>query len=114
MELSQKEFKLFSLLEIIGRIDSYSAPSLESSLLDLMQNHLPNIVIDLKNVSYVSSSGLLVFVNALKKIDRKQNGKIVFIQVPELILSSFELSGFDSLFEFYDDLASAAGSFPKE
>jgi anti-sigma B factor antagonist len=113
MKFTQTEHENYYLIEIIGRIDSYTAPKIEKAITTLIQSQHENIVVNLENVSYLSSSGILVFVNAMKKIISKDSGRIVFANTPELIYSAFSLSGFDNFFNFYPDLSNAVESFQK-
>jgi anti-sigma B factor antagonist len=111
MEFVVTQYKHCDLIEITGRIDSYTSPNINDVLKSLiMDNHL-NIIIDLNEVSYISSSGILVFVNAQKQLIQKNQGKISFTSGSELILSSFKLAGFDQLFQFFDDPESALEIF---
>jgi anti-anti-sigma factor len=89
------------LLEISGRIDSYTAPKIEEVLNNLIKENQVNIVIDLEKTTYISSSGILLFVKAQGWFTNLGIGKIIFCNVPKLIYSSFSLSGFHELFTFY-------------
>jgi anti-sigma B factor antagonist len=111
MELVITELEQCHLLEISGRIDSYSAPRIDEVLDILIDDHHYNLIVDLNKVSYISSSGLLTFVKTQRKFKQNKRGEIVFVNVPNLIFSSFELAGFNSVFAFYDDVAAAAGRF---
>jgi anti-anti-sigma factor len=111
MEFAITEFKHCDLVEITGRIDSYTVPQIDQALQALMTDDHHNIVIDMEDVTYISSSGILLFVNIQRRFKRQNRGKLVFSGTPDLIYSSFELSGFHQLFEFYDDVVSAVGGF---
>jgi len=88
------------LIEIEGRIDSYTAPKIEPVLNDLFNKEPMNIVIDLEKTIYLSSSGILLFVKAQERCINIGKGKIIFCSVPKFIYYSFSLSGFDKLFTF--------------
>jgi len=111
MEFSITEFKHCDLLRIIGRVDSYTSPIINHAIKALFKDGHCNIVIDMKDVSYLSSSGILVFVNAQKQCKRQNRGEIVFANVSENVLSNFELTGFDQIFKYYNDVVSAVGGF---
>lgn len=74
-----------------GRIDTLSAPQLENELKS-SSSGLSEIVFDMKEVSYVSSAGLRVFLAARKQIG--DNGKLRLINVSEDVYSVFEITGF--------------------
>ena len=111
MEFAITEYKHCDLIEISGRIDSYTAPQIDHALQALITDDRNNIVIDMQEVSYISSSGILAFVNIQRRFLRQNRGKLVFSGISELVYSAFELSGFHTLFEFYDDVVSAVGGF---
>lgn len=99
------------LIEISGRIDSYSTPQIDALLKALAGDDHYNIIVDLRDVSFISSSGILTFVKLQRKFKRKNRGEIVFVNVPSLVFSSFELAGFNTVFRFFDEILAAAGHF---
>jgi anti-sigma B factor antagonist len=105
------EYARCNLFEIIGRIDSHTAPQINQALKALFTDKQFHIVVDMQKVTYISSSGILVFVNAQKQLMQQNCGEIVFASVPDLVFSGFALAGFNTLFKFYDDVVSAVGSF---
>ena len=113
MELIVSHFNHFDLIEISGRIDSYTAPEIDSTFSTLMTDSHYNIIVDLQNVSFISSSGILTFVKIQQKLKLDNKGEIIFMQVPELVFKSFSIAGFDTVFTFYNDLETAMGGFGK-
>ena len=111
MDFVITEYPQCNLISINGRIDSYTAPMIKSALNALFDDDQFNIIVDMKDVSYISSSGLLVFVNAQKQLMGQNLGKIIFSGVPELVFSGFQLAGFDQVFIFCDDPKDAVGRF---
>jgi anti-sigma B factor antagonist len=111
MEFAITEFKHCDLMKISGRIDSYTTPKINQALNALITDDRHNIVIDMKDVTYISSSGILMFVNTQRRFHRQNRGKLVFSGITNLVYSGFEISGFHQLFEFYDDVVSAVGGF---
>lgn len=89
------------LFEIVGRIDSYTAPKIEAALNDLINKEATNIIINLEKTTYLSSSGLLLFFRVQRKFTNTGIGNFVFCSVPKIIYSTFSLSGFDKIFTFY-------------
>jgi len=111
MEFIISEYKHCALIEIKGRIDSYTAPKIYQGLRALMEDGQYNLVIDMKDVNFISSAGILMFVNAQKQCKQQNQGEIVFCGIPDLILSGFKMAGFDKYFDFYTDAVSAVGRF---
>jgi len=111
MEIINTQLNNCNIVGITGRIDSYTAPSIIETLNSLISKGRFNLVIDFKNVSFISSSGILAFVNAQKQSMLNRQGKLVLSSMPELVYSGFALAGFDQLFEFYNDADTAVSSF---
>lgn len=111
MELVITEHGSCDQVTITGRIDSSTTPQIKAAINALIDDNHYNIIVDLQNVSFISSSGILTFIGAQKSLLQKNRGEIVFINVPDLVFSSFELAGLDTIFAFYDDFASAASRF---
>ncbi len=111
MEFVITEYAHCDLISINGRIDSYSAPKINQALKSLFNDGHHNLVVDMSDVAYISSSGILVFVNAQRQLERQNHGEIVFAGISDLVYSAFELAGFHQLFEFFEDNISAVGKF---
>lgn len=111
MKLIVNEHHHCDLIEIVGRIDSYSAPQIETVLDDLISDDHYNIIVDLQNVNFISSSGMLTFVKIQRKFKQQNKGEVIFIRVPELIYRSFEIAGFNTIFKFFDAFETAQANF---
>lgn len=111
MKLDVTENQNCIVMKITGRIDSYTAPKIKQNFQTFIDEGQCNFVVDMNDVNYLSSSGILMFVNMYKQLSNQNLGKIVFSKVPELIYSNFKLAGFDNLFEFHKDTKSALQRF---
>ena len=72
-----------------GRLDTTTAPELDS-FLNANYGEAKALVIDCKNLTYVSSAGLRVLLTAHKKM----SGALKLTNVCELVMEVFELTGF--------------------
>ncbi len=113
MELTVTEYSHCDLIKITGRIDSYSAPQIKEVLNTLIDDGHHNIIVDLQHVPYLSSSGILTFVDTQRQLSQQNTGALVFVNVPDLVYSNFKLVGFDTIFEFYNDTAAAKDGLRK-
>ena len=77
-----------------GRIDTTTAPDLEKELKGSLGN-ASELIIDFKDVEYISSAGLRVLLSA-QKIMNKQ-GSMKLIGVSEDIMEIFEVTGFSDI-----------------
>jgi anti-sigma B factor antagonist len=111
MKMSSTQYKRCDLVAVSGRIDSQTAPQLESTLDDLHQADRYNVVLDMEDVEFVSSAGLRVMIATQKRCKKWNRGELVLANVPERIYETLDLAGFLPLFEIYDNVVDAVGSF---
>ena len=111
MDYTIEEFKHCDLLSVSGRIDSQTAPKLAEVLDDIMDQGRYNIVLDLNDVTFLSSAGLRVLIDTQKQCKRMNRGELVLTRVPERIYEALDLAGFIPLFKIFDDKVHAVGYF---
>lgn len=83
-----------------GKIDTLSSGDFENTIMPLLAKG-KEIVFDLDECTYISSSGLRVFLKARKLIGADHPVKIT--NVDEAIMEVFTLTGFDELFDIHND-----------
>ena len=80
-----------AVIEVVGRLDTTSAPALEKAINEDIGD-AKNLVLDLKGVQYISSAGLRVLLGAQKKMQKIGSMKVV--NVCEAVMEVFEMTGF--------------------
>ena len=81
-----------------GKVDTTTSPALSEEVEPLMEAY-DTIIFDLKDVLYVSSSGLRVFLDTDKKmIDT--NKTVKFKNVPDPVMEIFDMTGFAGVLNF--------------
>ena len=111
MEITTKQFKHCDLVKATGRIDSHTAPQLAEALDVINEAARFSIVFDMSSVDFVSSAGLRVMINVQKTCKRLNRGEMVLACVPQRIYEALDLAGFVPLFNFFDEVVEAVGSF---
>lgn len=85
-----------TVLMISGRLDTNTAPVLEKTIReDIMEN--ATLVLDMKELEYISSAGLRVLLSAQKRMQR--NGAMKLIHVCEIVKEVLELTGFADILD---------------
>lgn len=93
----EKDGNLVAVFE--GRLDTAAAPQCEQDLKPLNDCDGKDVVLDCTELSYISSSGLRLFLGVLK--NAKPKGSHVFITGMNADLRNvFTMTGFINLFEF--------------
>ena len=80
-------------IELKGRLDTTTAPDLEN---ELTLDGVNNLVLNFKELDYVSSAGLRVLLGAQKKMN-SVGGTMIIKDVKPEIMEVFEMTGFDSI-----------------
>lgn len=76
---------------VIGRLDTTTAPQLEAELRENI-NGVGKLVLDMKDLEYLSSAGLRVIL-AAQKVMNKQ-GEMIVRNINDTIREIFEVTGF--------------------
>lgn len=76
-----------------GRLNTMTANEFEQALEPL--DDVNNLIIDMKNLEYVSSAGLRIFLKAQKTISKK--GSMVLKNVCDSVMEVFEMTGFTDI-----------------
>ncbi len=90
-----------------GRLDAVTVPALEAAFDEQLQAGHVQIVLDLTDVTYLSSSGLRALLRA-RKAAQAGGGDVVLCGMTPRVREVFEMIGFTSLFQVYGAAADAA------
>ena len=74
-----------------GRLDTTTAPTLEKAIGENIHD-IEKVILDFKELEYISSAGLRVVLNAQKKM--QAIGEMKVINVCEEVMEVFEITGF--------------------
>ena len=91
MTIEIKKNAAETILQIAGRLDTITAPSLDKTIHEEIGD-TKNLVLDLKSLEYISSAGLRVLLGAQKKMQKIGSMKVV--NVCEEVMEVFEMTGF--------------------
>lgn len=75
-----------------------------------IEQNMKGILIDLNDVTYISSIVLGSFVTSYKNIESK-NGQLKFVNVQPCVANIFEMTRLNRIFEFFNDKETALKSF---
>ena len=79
------------VLEITGRLDTITAPALDKTINENL-GEIKSLILDCKNLEYISSAGLRVLLSTQKKLHQK--GTMKLKNVREEVMEVFEITGF--------------------
>jgi len=96
MNIEQERTDKSVVLTLNGRLDTVNAPLLESKIKE--QEDITELTIDFKGITYISSMGLRVLLQAKKAIKAK-GGRMSIINMRDSVREIFEMTGFLNLME---------------
>ena len=91
MTIEIKKNQEQTILEIVGRLDTITAPALEKTINEDIGD-TKNLVLDVKGMEYISSAGLRVLLSAQKRMQKIGSMKVV--NVCDAVVEVFEMTGF--------------------
>jgi anti-sigma B factor antagonist len=96
----------FTVIEVGGEIDVYTAPKLREKLISLVDEGSYRLIVDMESVEFLDSTGLGVLVGGLKRV-RAHDGWIDLVCTQTRILRIFKITGLNKVFSIYDSVAEA-------
>ena len=91
MTIEIKKNNQETIVEIVGRLDTITAPALDKTINEDIGD-TQNLVLDVKGMEYISSAGLRVLLAAQKKMQKVGSMKVT--GVCEEVMEVFEMTGF--------------------
>lgn len=93
IDLKKEDKKL--TIKLGGKLDTNTSPELDSKMSEL--EGMEEVIIDMKDLDYISSAGLRVLLS-MQKVMNKQ-GKMTIINVCENVMDIFEVTGFSDILD---------------
>jgi anti-anti-sigma factor len=109
MKITEKNINNIQVIAISGRVDVISANELEIFLNSAISNN-SRMIFDLSDTEYISSSGLRVFLAALKILKTK-NGEMRLASLQPVVRNILDISGLSNIFSIHHNLKEAVNSF---
>ena len=94
MDIKVKKEMEEIIIFVGGRLDTTTAPQLEKTINENI-NNTKNLILDLKELQYISSAGLRVLLITQKKMQNISSMKVK--NVCEEIMEIFEMTGFTDI-----------------
>jgi anti-sigma B factor antagonist len=102
MQISARHLEKTTILDVSGDIDLASSPQLRKALLrELRELRIPRVVLNLKAVRYMDSSGVASLVEGLKA-SRDVGSRFILFGLNTTIREVLQLSKLLRIFEIFD------------
>jgi anti-sigma B factor antagonist len=109
LTIQERELSGFTILDISGRIDAATSTQVEGELGKKIEAGVTTLILNLGDLSYISSSGLRVILAALKKV-KTSGGIIALANLQPGPGEVFKMTGFDRLFPIHPTVEQAVDS----
>ncbi len=106
MKIQETRTGAVVVLAMDGKLDGFSAPTLETQVTRLLSDGIKRIVFDCSGLDYISSAGLRVFLATAKHL-QTACGRCAFAALSAAVRETFRLSGFLELLEIHNSVADA-------
>ena len=86
------------IISLSGRLDTVTSPQLEEEINRSSFEEIETVTLNMRSLEYISSAGLRVILMLHKKL-AGTNGKLRLINVNDMIMEIFTMTGMDSFLE---------------
>ncbi|MEH7074339.1 anti-sigma factor antagonist [Neobacillus drentensis] len=87
-----------TFVTVAGEIDAYTAPKLREELLPLAEEQNQSLIVSLRDVSYIDSTGLGVFIGLFKLI-MKNEGELKLVNLSDRLERLFQITGLSNIID---------------
>ncbi|RMG72001.1 MAG: anti-sigma factor antagonist [Chloroflexi bacterium] len=101
MDIHSEENGKVTVIELFGELDSITAPQAQDHILSLVKQD-SRILLDMSQVSYMSSAGLRILLVLYREIQNKV-GKIVVCGLNDEVRDVMAITGFLDFFHTVDN-----------
>ncbi len=100
MDITIRDSGEKKFIAVNGEIDLFNVADFKKTLFQLTEGEFSSIIVDMKNVSYIDSSGIGVLVAGQKKM-RAHSGQFALVNVGEDVHNILKLATLDKFFKIY-------------
>jgi len=93
-----------------GHLDAHNVERFEKEMIKLIGANVFNIVINCKELNYISSAGMGIIMGYLDEV-REKSGDIKLCAVNTRVYEIFDLVGFTEIYDFLEDEETALKKF---
>ena len=86
------------IISLSGRLDTITSPQLEEEINRNSFDEIETVTLNMRALEYISSAGLRVVLKLHKKMTA-QGGQLKLINVNDMIMEIFTMTGMDSFLE---------------
>ncbi len=101
MDISFRDIGESKVIEVSGEVDLYNVSELKKALFSVTDGNHSSVIVDMKNVNYMDSSGIGALVAGQKKM-KAHNGTFALMNIHDDVLNILKLATLDKFFKIYE------------
>ncbi|MEW6732677.1 MAG: STAS domain-containing protein [Acidobacteriota bacterium] len=109
-QIEKRDAGELTILYLKGFLDAHTTPIFEAEMEKLVSIGRCKIVVNFKDLTYIASSGLGVFMGFIEDV-REKGGDIKLSNMSQKIYHVFEIVGFPSLYDILADESACIAKF---
>ncbi len=90
------------VMDLSGEVDAYTCSRLREAMIEVIDDGGSDLVVNMKDVEYIDSSGLGTLVGGLKRVSERQ-GSIAVCGTNSQIKKVFDITGLVKVFPLFSD-----------
>jgi anti-sigma B factor antagonist len=106
MDIETQDLGNAVLVQVSGEVDMSNSPTVRETLIDLTNKKSQAILVDLKRVTYMDSSGIATLVEGLQETN-SYGGKFRLVSLSPKVQQVFDLARLTDVFDIFTDVAKA-------
>ena len=99
----------WDVVVVRGEVDLYTSPTLRAAIERSLDRGARRVLVDLRDVGFMDSSGLGVLVGGLKKV-RAHQGSLSLVCTQDRLLKIFRITGLAKVFVIHSSVDAALTS----
>jgi len=102
-----------TIITLVPRFDSVTAPAIEADLKTLTQKNPRSVLFDFSKTEYIASAGLRVLLSTTREI-KKAGGTVALVSLSPQVRQVFQIGGFTQIFAIYSSREEALAHMGKK
>jgi len=113
MKIEETILNNVSRIKLEGRFDANTSDAVEKFIWEKIEKGRSQFVLNMENVSFISSAGLRVVIIIARELRNEHQGDLHIAVLQPSVKRVFEISGLDNILKMFDDEATATEAFSK-
>ena len=95
------------LITLEGEVDMFTSPNFRDEMLPFFEKGVKAVIVDLKGVTFMDSSGIATLVEGLQWSRKKSNRQFILTGIGPNVKNALELTKLDKVFTIKDNCEDA-------